>query len=167
MEADSRCHLSAGFVVNPRAYHVFAATWAEACARRRLDARTQLDPRINERDRCTILFVDDDVAVRRVARRGLERRGYRVLLACNAVEALKLLLVNRGRIDVVVSDVAIPLVGLATRFLLTTARAGDTVVAALLARDGAALLAKPWTLADLEAGIRGVLEQGAGLDLDE
>jgi hypothetical protein len=34
-----------------------------------------------------------------------------VLLACNAVEALKLLLTNSGRIDVVVSDVAIPLVG--------------------------------------------------------
>jgi hypothetical protein len=58
VEADSRCHLSAGFVVNPRAYHVFATTWAEACARRRLDARTQPDPRINERDPCTILFVD-------------------------------------------------------------------------------------------------------------
>ncbi len=57
--------------------------------------------------RATVLLADDDVAVRRVLRQLLESRGFEVLAAASADEALAL---ARGRmkIDVLVTDVVMP-----------------------------------------------------------
>jgi two-component system cell cycle sensor histidine kinase/response regulator CckA len=56
----------------------------------------------------TILFVDDDEALRNLAIRLLSRRGYRVLSAANAGEAL-LIAESYGRpIDLLVTDVLMP-----------------------------------------------------------
>jgi|WetSurMetagenome_2_1015567.scaffolds.fasta_scaffold24462_2 CheY-like chemotaxis protein len=54
----------------------------------------------------TILVVDDDVLVRRMMRRLLERAGHRVSEAANGLEALEAL--KGGRPDLVVTDVQMP-----------------------------------------------------------
>jgi CheY-like chemotaxis protein len=46
--------------------------------------------------------------VRRIARLGLERSGYRVLSASNGREAIALLLEHRDEVDVMVLDVMMP-----------------------------------------------------------
>jgi PAS domain S-box-containing protein len=55
----------------------------------------------------TVLLVEDEEAVRRSARRVLERNDFRVIEACNGVEALRVLEAH-DRVDVILSDVAMP-----------------------------------------------------------
>lgn len=56
----------------------------------------------------TILFVDDDDAVRRVTRRALERRGYRIIEASSAEEALEFVERTNPAIDLVLTDIVMP-----------------------------------------------------------
>lgn len=56
----------------------------------------------------TVLIVDDDDMVRSVAKRQLDRLGYRVLEASNGQEALDVIAVERGGVDIVISDVVMP-----------------------------------------------------------
>jgi two-component system cell cycle sensor histidine kinase/response regulator CckA len=55
-----------------------------------------------------VLLVDDDVAVRNVAKRILESSGYTVLVATDGPEALLLHAQHRGRLDLVVTDMIMP-----------------------------------------------------------
>jgi two-component system, cell cycle sensor histidine kinase and response regulator CckA len=61
--------------------------------------------------RCTVLVVEDEEPVRKLAVRVLERQGYRVLSAGNGVEALEQVAACSGRIDVLVSDLVMPEMG--------------------------------------------------------
>jgi two-component system cell cycle sensor histidine kinase/response regulator CckA len=56
----------------------------------------------------TVLVVDDAGVVRRLSFRVLSEAGYRVFEAASAVEALEVLAMVRGRVDVVVVDVVMP-----------------------------------------------------------
>ena len=56
----------------------------------------------------TILLVEDDAAVRRVARECLEARGYTVLEAANGPEAFGVAATTPGEIDLLLSDVVLP-----------------------------------------------------------
>jgi len=56
----------------------------------------------------TAVVVDDAGIVRRVAFRVLSESGYRVFEAAGAVEALDVLAMSRGRVDVVLVDVVMP-----------------------------------------------------------
>jgi CheY-like chemotaxis protein len=55
-----------------------------------------------------ILMVDDEEAIRKIARRMLERSGYRVLLASEGAEAVTLYAAQREEIALVVTDMAMP-----------------------------------------------------------
>jgi CheY-like chemotaxis protein len=59
----------------------------------------------------TVLLVEDEEAVRRIARRILERAGYRVLVARHGAEALSVLADAGPTVDVLLSDVAMPEMG--------------------------------------------------------
>ncbi len=59
----------------------------------------------------TILLVEDEMAVRTVARRILNRAGYRVIEARNGAEALFLWSLHRTRVRLVVTDAVMPLMG--------------------------------------------------------
>jgi two-component system cell cycle sensor histidine kinase/response regulator CckA len=56
----------------------------------------------------TVLVVDDDENVRVVARRMLERNGYRVLEAVGGLEALGILANTSTRVDVLLTDLVMP-----------------------------------------------------------
>ena len=56
----------------------------------------------------TVLVVEDELAVRRLASRVLRARGYRVLEASDGAEALQLMDRLGGRLDLVLTDVVMP-----------------------------------------------------------
>jgi DNA-binding LacI/PurR family transcriptional regulator/signal transduction histidine kinase/ActR/RegA family two-component response regulator len=56
----------------------------------------------------TVLLVEDEQAIRRLAQRVLTDRGYRVLVAANAAEARELWSANAGSVDLLLSDVTMP-----------------------------------------------------------
>ena len=59
----------------------------------------------------TIMVVDDDQAVGRAARRILEEKGYHIVAAANGAEAKSALLRGDCPVDMVLSDVVMPLMG--------------------------------------------------------
>jgi two-component system cell cycle sensor histidine kinase/response regulator CckA len=117
-----------------------------------------------------ILVVDDEDGVRSLVRRALQRRGYRVLEARAAGEALELLATHRGNVDLMFSDVAMP--GMSGRDLAACVSETWPDVAILLSSGQAfleadlaatpeaaryAFLEKPFTVDQLIARIRTVL----------
>lgn len=68
----------------------------------------------------TILLAEDEDAVREMVRRMLSRRGYRVLVASSAKEALSILRSETGKIDILLTDVVMP--GLSGKELATLAK---------------------------------------------
>jgi CheY-like chemotaxis protein len=118
----------------------------------------------------TILLVEDEVSIRRAARRVLERFGYRVVTAADGEEGLARWREQRGAIDLVVSDAIMPRMGggalyerlraedPAVRFLLCSGYTGQQLRGA--GEEGGAavpFLAKPWTVDDLLAAVRDAL----------
>lgn len=59
----------------------------------------------------TILLVEDDAAVRRVARRILDKAGYDVIEAGNGREALQAVERHAGQVDLVLTDAIMPDLG--------------------------------------------------------
>ena len=79
-------------------------------------ARTSSPSRARRRRRATrdltgsgrVLLVEDEDVVRNFAARALSRQGYEVLEAGTGVEALEVMAREKGRVDIVVSDVIMP-----------------------------------------------------------
>ncbi len=59
----------------------------------------------------TVLFVDDEETVRRLAKSALEAGGWRVLLAENGAEGVRLFEEHRGDIALVILDLTMPVMG--------------------------------------------------------
>ncbi|HEX5761332.1 MAG TPA: response regulator [Thermoanaerobaculia bacterium] len=117
----------------------------------------------------TVLLVEDDSALRRLARTVLEGKGYRVLEADSSDSALSLAAARAGEIDLLLTDVVMP--GLsgpdlarrlrATRpalpVLLMSGYFDDAVEQDGLAEFGTAFLQKPFNAAGLTSKVREVL----------
>lgn len=73
----------------------------------------ELDPELGLRAgvRTTVLIVEDDNVVRALARRVLTGQAYRVFEAVNGADAVRLVKQNNERIDVVLTDVEMPTIG--------------------------------------------------------
>jgi len=109
----------------------------------------------------TVLVVDDAGVVRRLAYRLLAEAGFRVFEAGGAAEALEVVDLARGRVDVVLVDVVMPEVnGVDLARLLREKMPDANIVfmsafpAEVLAREGlrdlrVRFLAKPFTREDL------------------
>jgi two-component system cell cycle sensor histidine kinase/response regulator CckA len=123
----------------------------------------------------TILLVEDDPGIRRVARRVLEMQAYTVLVASTATEALELAAQFEGRIDLLLTDVVMPgLTGPRLAELLQHERPGLPVLYMSGYTDDAILsngqlapdtefLSKPFTPETLLRRVRQTLDQhGAG-----
>jgi signal transduction histidine kinase len=118
----------------------------------------------------TILIVEDEPAVRRMASRALRAQGYAVLEAANGAEALDVLSRAAGPVDLVLSDVVMPVLNgrelserLAAdrpeiRVLFMSGYTDDDIVRRGLLQPGAPFLQKPFVPADLSRKVRDVLD---------
>jgi two-component system cell cycle sensor histidine kinase/response regulator CckA len=119
----------------------------------------------------TILVVDDEPVVRRLAYRILNAAGYRVLEAADGAEALTVLREARGPVDLVVVDAVMPNVDGATltgrifddwpsqRVLLMSAHGEDVFGRLGLQRMRAPFLGKPFTDEELLAKVSRALAE--------
>jgi two-component system cell cycle sensor histidine kinase/response regulator CckA len=119
----------------------------------------------------TILLVEDEAMVRRLARRNLQSQGYTVLEAGDGVEALALAARHAGTIDLLLTDVVMP--GISGRELAEQLRQerpslqvvymsgyiDDAIAHHGVLEPGIALVEKPFTAEGLAAMIRAVLER--------
>ena len=118
----------------------------------------------------TILLVEDEAAVRLLARQILERRGYRVITAENGIEALKLARASSGPVDLLLTDLVMPQmdgrelarelarVWPGLRVLFMSGYTGDAIVGRGLFDPDAALIEKPFTPAALARKVRELLD---------
>jgi two-component system, cell cycle sensor histidine kinase and response regulator CckA len=119
----------------------------------------------------TVLLVEDEDGVRAIARRVLERQGYVVLEAANGDAALAMARGHTGRIDLLVTDVVMPVLGgseLAKRLtplwpgmkvLFVSGYTDDAVVRAGIQQDEVNFLEKPFTPVALAQRVRDILGQ--------
>ena len=125
----------------------------------------------------TVLLVEDEEAIRKLAERVLTDRGYRVLSAANAAEARALWSGNEGCVDLLLSDVTMPgMSGVAfAAELAGSVRPPRTLfISGYLARGvgGPALpaearfLPKPFSVASLLDAVRGALDGPSVADAD-
>jgi DNA-binding response OmpR family regulator len=120
-------------------------------------------------ERRTILLVDDDRSVRTFTTRVLRRAGFRVVTADSGDAALAVFEQHADQVELVVTDVVMPgMTGASLsgrlrerkpglRVLFVSGYPADLATGERLVPYGAALLAKPFTGAELVARVREVL----------
>jgi len=113
----------------------------------------------------TVLLVDDERSVRRFTRRVLERLGFEVLEAENGEEALQIFAGAASRIDLLVTDLVMPLMGgreltgevLRARpelpVLTISGYIDDNEARLGICKSGSVFLQKPFTPAELAAAV--------------
>lgn len=118
----------------------------------------------------TILLVDDDESLGRVTQRALERYGYSLLRASDGREALETFRTHDTEIALVISDVVMPNMSgpdlykailrqaPATKFMFVSGYAPEYLQAKMDLHPTVPFLAKPWTVVDLLARLREVLD---------
>ena len=89
----------------------FDAKLAETSLQKKPSASTATVPEKAPRVAETILLVEDEAAVRSLAKRILAQKGYRVLEASDGAIALRIAAGHVGEIDLVLTDVAMPNLG--------------------------------------------------------
>lgn len=121
----------------------------------------------------TVLLVEDDDAIRKLARKILERAGYIILEAKHGEEALSLCAGLAASIDLVLTDVVMPVMGgpqmmaglwlkrPGTRVLFMSGYTDGNVSADSITGPGTGFLAKPFSPASLTASVRRILDEVA------
>jgi two-component system, cell cycle sensor histidine kinase and response regulator CckA len=121
----------------------------------------------------TILLVEDESAVRALARQVLERHGYTVLEAVDGVSALAMWQEQRERINLVVTDMVMPggvsgrqladrilADGLGTRIIITSGYSVDMFGQELAHTEVGRFLPKPYNSPQLLRAVRAILDGG-------
>ena len=123
-----------------------------------------------------VLVVEDEEALRRTARRVLERAGYEVLEATDGKSGLEVFRSRRDEISLVLSDQDMPglsgmkllqeirALGSRVPFLLTTGFTRSEVTTNHDLAEEIVVVPKPWSLEDLTREIRGALDRGSARD---
>jgi two-component system cell cycle sensor histidine kinase/response regulator CckA len=118
----------------------------------------------------TILVVEDEAQIRNVAKRVLERRGYRVLVADDGEEGLRMYRDHQSEIALVLSDVIMPKLGGPGLYEAIKAEAGTTRFVFMSGHSAHVLrmsghiepsvpfVYKPWTDAELLRRVRETLD---------
>ncbi|MBI2892698.1 MAG: response regulator [Deltaproteobacteria bacterium] len=118
----------------------------------------------------TVLLVEDEDALREASGRMLRRSGYAVLEARNGGEALLLCEQHRGKVDLLVTDVVMPLLsGFALaerltmswpkmRVLFVSGHPDESIAPHGQLRAGTILLRKPFSSADLAYTVRRAID---------
>ena len=120
----------------------------------------------------TVLLVEDEPAVRELTAYILRDKGYTVFEAANGEEGLRLAHQHEGKIDLVVTDVVMPVMGgkeMAdnlrasypdTKVLFTSGYTEDAIGQHGVLRPGIVFLQKPYVTATLARKVREVLDEG-------
>jgi two-component system, cell cycle sensor histidine kinase and response regulator CckA len=124
----------------------------------------------------TILVADDEATVRDTIARALRREGYSVLEAADGQEALSLIESSAGPLDLVLTDMAMPVMGgraLIQRLktlrpevavLAMSGYTDDEIARRDLMADEAPFIGKPFTVAELAARVRALVGSLRGED---
>jgi len=130
-----------------------------------------LEPASSGRGGETVLLVEDEHPVRRMTKMALERCGYNVLEAVNGEHALEVATNARTRIDLLLTDLIMPLMSgreLAEKLterrpdigvLFMSGYSDDEQIHQTIETTRTAFLQKPFLIADLQQQIRSVLDQ--------
>jgi len=138
------------------------------------------DPPIAARGHETILLVEDEEGIRKLARLVLQSHGYKVIEAGTATQALELANAHKGPIHLVVTDVVMPQTSgsqlsqhlrvshPAAKVLFMSGYTDDTIVRHRVLDAQAAFLQKPFTPHALAQTVRDVLDgrRDRPIDLD-
>ncbi|TCR67229.1 response regulator [Bosea sp. BK604] len=121
-----------------------------------------------------ILVVDDEEAVRALVARGLSLDGHDCLTAADGAEALDILIAEKGRFDLLLTDIRMPLMdGIALALaakqefpdltiMLMTGYAEQRERAKSLEAIVSEVMTKPFAIADLRATVMRVIERSIG-----
>jgi DNA-binding NtrC family response regulator len=121
----------------------------------------------------TLLVVEDEDSVRRMARRMLESIGYTVLTARSAAEALLMLERRDQKVHLMLTDVVMPgmsgpdlVARLAEihpgiRVLYTSGHADNAALRGAVLDGGIEFISKPYTRAELTRKVRDILDARA------
>jgi len=113
-----------------------------------------------------VLLVEDEDSVRNFAARALSRQGYEVLEAGTGVEAMEVMEREKGKVDIVVSDVIMPEMDGPTllkelrktnpglKFIFVSGYPDDAFKRSLDENEAYAFLPKPFTLPQLAAKVK-------------
>jgi two-component system cell cycle sensor histidine kinase/response regulator CckA len=119
----------------------------------------------------TVLLVEDEAVVRELAVTTLRERGYTVIEAINGEEALRIARQHQGKIDLVLTDVVMPVMGGRemvevlrrfrpdARILFTSGYTEDAIGHHGVLRPGIEFLQKPYLTASLARRVREVLDE--------
>lgn len=134
-----------------------------------VEATSQGEVFLRPEGKVTVLVVEDNTGVRKIAKRVLENEGYTVLEAQQGKEAVELIGRRHGPIDLLVTDVIMPqMSGRALadyllslhpemKVLFVTGYLDDAVIQAGV-QEGEAFLQKPFTPKALKAKVRELLQ---------
>ena len=126
----------------------------------------------------TILVVDDDETVRKVASKTLEKVGYTVLCAEDRDEALQTFRQYSGKVHLLLTDVVMPhMSGLVLaddllklrptiKILYMSGYTENAIARGGVVGEGVRFIAKPFTSGELMAKVREVLDSGVSDDSD-
>jgi two-component system, cell cycle sensor histidine kinase and response regulator CckA len=113
-----------------------------------------------------VLLVEDEDSVRNFAARALSRQGYEVLEAGTGIEAMEVMRREKGKVDIVVSDVIMPEMDGPTllkqlrktnpqlKFIFVSGYPDDAFKKSLDENEAYAFLPKPFTLPQLAAKVK-------------
>jgi CheY-like chemotaxis protein len=134
-----------------------------------------IQPGLLPRGTETLLVVEDEPAVRQLARSMLEKLGYKVLSAANGHDGLRVAEGHKGSpIRLVVTDVIMPLMGgkemgewlkaayPGIKILFTSGYTGDSIAQNGLLESDVAFLSKPYTPSTLARMVRTLLDDETG-----
>jgi two-component system cell cycle sensor histidine kinase/response regulator CckA len=149
-------------------FRIYFPKFAEA------DGSTGLHPKPAPTGIATVLLVEDESALRKLMKMMLERQGYRVLEAKDGEEALSVCRESVARIDLVVTDFAMPrMTGLqlkekivalwpSTKFLLISGYAEGVADSPEQTAEAGDFLEKPFLPDDLARKVREILGRTGG-----
>lgn len=106
----------------------------------------ELDLKIGEWT--TILIVEDDARVRAMSRRVLAGQAYRVIEAVNGADALRVATMQDGRIDLILTDVGMPSIGVRAMLSRLQQTNPESVVLIMSGHSDAELLTRGFDKGD-------------------
>ena len=118
----------------------------------------------------TVLLVEDEAAVRLLSRHILKSCGYSVLEAENGMEAIDIAKLHADKIDIIVTDVVMPVMGARNmleglrpfirdmKVLLLSGYGEESLCKDILEFSSASFLHKPFTVNSLAIAVRRVLD---------